>query len=124
MEIDLSNLDQKTRGTVDEIFRKDFDLKVLKAIKRQTAVAARNYLKRPRAQDGFGERTLEIDAFIDAIWRNHYGPGYSEDKDLMKFLTRRNPEIKVQSRGTKIQVGWMAGRESKRPVGIKHLTPA
>lgn len=118
MEVDLSNLDMPTRNKVDEIFRRDFDLKVLKAIRRQTAVAARNYLRRPRARDGFGEKTFEIDAFIDAIWRNHYGPTYSEDLDLLKFLSRRNPEIAVRARGTRIQVGYAASATSKRPVNL------
>lgn len=106
MEIDLSNLDAKTRGKVDDIFRRDFDLKVLQAIRRQTMVAARNHLHRPHARDGFGERTVEIDAYIDALWRNFYGPAYSQDTDLLKFLMKRNPEITVRSQGTKIQIGW------------------
>jgi hypothetical protein len=106
MEIDLSNLDKKTRDKVDEIFRTDFNLHALKAIRRQTAVAARNYLNRPRAQDGFGERVLAIDAWIDALWRNFYGPDYTANDDLMKFLAKRNPEIKVRSQGTRIQVGY------------------
>jgi hypothetical protein len=118
VEVDLSNLDAGTRGKVDEIFRRDFDLKVLKAIRRQTMVAARNYLNRPRARDGFGPKTMEIDAFIDAIWRNTYGHNYSDDGDLLKFLMRRNPEIRVPNRGTRIQVGYMPGQNSRRPVGV------
>jgi hypothetical protein len=106
MEIDLSRLDAATRGKVDDIFRRDFDLKVLKAVRRQTMVAARNHLHRPRAQEGFGERTVEIDAYIDALWRNFYGPSYTQDTDLLKFLIKRNPEIKVRSQGTKLQFGW------------------
>src|SRR5581483_12514773 len=103
MEVDFSRLDLKTRNKVDEILRTDFQLKVLKAIRRQTAVAARNHLHRPRDQDGFGGKVMEVDAMIDAIWRSVYGANYTDDKDLVKFLMRRNPEIRVQSAGTKIQ---------------------
>lgn len=106
MEINLSNLDAATRTTVDNIFRKDFDLKVLKAIERQTKAAARNHLHRPRAKDGFGERVCEIDPYIDALWRNAYGSQYSHDEELMQFLMKRNPEITVRSLGTRIQVGY------------------
>jgi len=113
MEVDLSGLDFATRTKVDEIFRRDFDLQVLEAIKRQTAVAAHNHLHRPMAQDGFGERTLEIDAFIDALWRTQYGWNYTEDEDLVKFLCKRNPEITVRSRGTKVMVGYQAGANTK-----------
>jgi len=114
MEVDFSRLDLKTRNKVDEILRTDFQLKVLKAIRRQTAVAARNHLHRPRAQDGFGGKVMEVDAMIDAIWRSVYGANYTDDKDLVKFLMRRNPEIRVQSAGTKIQVGYMPGSSKSR----------
>nr|WP_294577584.1 hypothetical protein [uncultured Rhodopila sp.] len=113
MEVDLSQLDATTRQTVDQIFREDYDLKALKAIRRQQAVAARNERERPRAQDGFGERVIEIDAFVDAIWRSVYGTDYTENRDLMKFLLRRNPEIGVRPRATRIQVGYS-------PVGTRY----
>lgn len=118
MEVDLSQLSAKTRDTVDRILRTDYELKVLHAIRRQVKVAAQNHLHRPAAQDGFGERVFAIDAQIDALWRSFYGCSYTEDKDLMKFLARRNPEITVKSRGTKIQVGYGTCGESRRPVGI------
>jgi len=112
MEVDLSNLDLNTRRKVDEIFRRDFDLKVFKAIKRQTAIAARNELSRPRSRDGVGSRTHEVDAFIDSLWRQLYGHDYSANEDLVKFLTRRNPEIRVRSTGGKIQAGYTPGTKS------------
>lgn len=112
MEIDLSNLDRATATKVDGIFRRDFDLKVFKAIRRQTAIAARNELNRPLAKEGFGPRTIETDAMVDSIWRQFYGHNYSENKDLMKFLARRNPEIRVRSLGSRIQSGYMPGDRS------------
>ena len=91
---------------MDRIFREDYDLRALEAVRRQTAVAARNGRQRPRAKNGFGPRTIEIDAFVDAIWRSVYGTDYTENRDLMKFLLRRNPEIGVRPTGTRIQVGY------------------
>jgi hypothetical protein len=110
MEIDLSNLDAATRNKMDDIFRRDFDLQVMKAIERQTAAAAHHYLHRPRAQDGFGEKTMVVDPFIDALWRRCYGHNYTQDTDLLKFLKKRNPEIAVRSQGTRIQVGYAPTR--------------
>ncbi len=75
-------------------------------------VAARNHAERPRATDGFGPRRFEIDAMVDSIWRQCYGHNYTEDQDLLKFLTRRNPEIEVRARGSRIQVGYMPGERS------------
>jgi hypothetical protein len=117
MEIDLSHLDGATARKLDEIFRRDYELKILKAIRRQTRLAALN-CQGERSRDGFGRRRFEVDAVIDAHWRQCYGHDYSEDADLMKFLTKRNPEIAVKTGGTKIQVGYAPGSASRRPEGI------
>ena len=118
MEVDFSKLPPSTARKVDEVLRQDFNQKVYEASRRQLDIAARNYLHRPRARDGFGERVIEVDPVFDAIWRIYYGHDYSSQKDLMKFLVRRNPEIAVRSQGTKLMVGWGPGSESKRPVGL------
>ena len=107
MVVDLSNLDLATRRRVDEIFRGDHQLQVLRAIERQQRAAAINYLHKKRAPDGIGPQTFAIDPVFDAIWRRFYGREYSADPDLMKFLIRRNPEIRVFSGGSKIQVGYL-----------------
>lgn len=106
------------RTEMDKVLRNDFDVTVMKALETQKRIAARNYLHRPKAKDGFGERTMEVHAVFDAIWRLHYGRNYTENKDLLRFLMRRNPEVVVRSRGTKIQVGYGTCGESRKPVGL------
>jgi hypothetical protein len=119
MEVDFSRLDFKTAQKVDEILRQDYNKLLVQAGERQRRIAFLNYLHRPMAKDGFGERRIMIDPVFDAYWREHYGKNYTHDEDLMKFLVKRNPEIKVQSRGTKqIHVGWMPGPGSRKPVGL------
>ena len=104
MEIDLSRLDFATRTRVDEIFRKDFDLKVLKAIDRQTRIAAHVHRRPHRWDDDFGPQTMVVDPMIDAIWSEVYGANWREDPDKVRFLTGRNPEIKGRSVSSKIFV--------------------
>ena len=120
MEVDFSQLDFATAQKVDEVIRLDYNRKLVEAGKRQAKAAALMQLHRPLAKDGFGERTFIIDPVFDAFWRACYGEAYEQaDPDLMKFLRNRNPEIGVQSRGTKeIFVGWMPGSTSKKPVGL------
>ena len=69
MEVDFSKLPPSTARKVDEVLRQDFNQKVYEASRRQLDIAARNYLHRPRARDGFGERVIEVDPVFDAIWR-------------------------------------------------------
>jgi hypothetical protein len=119
MEVDLSKLDPGVALKVDEVLRGRFNELIFAAAQRQRDIAARNYLNRPVSRDGFGGKTVEVDAAFDAMWRCYYGHNYSENKDLMKFLSKRNPEIVCRPTGTKIMVGWAPGSESKRPVGVE-----
>jgi hypothetical protein len=119
MEVDLSRLDFATARKVDDVLRHDYNERLARAAARQRRVAFINHLHRPLAKDGFGERTFMIDPVFDAYWREVYGKHYTADADLMKFIARRNPEVQLRCRGTKeIQVGWMPGSTSKRPVGL------
>ena len=119
MEADFSQLDLATARKVDEVLRKDYNERLLRAAARQRRIAAINHLHRPLAKDGFGGRQFMIDPVFDAYWRECYGKEYTHDPELLKFLLKRNPEIGVQSRGTRaIHVGWMPGPESKRPIGL------
>jgi hypothetical protein len=119
MEVDFSKLDLATAQRVDAVLRGRYDERLTRAAARQRRIAFLNHLNRPLAKDGFGERTFMIDPVFDAYWRECYGHQYTEDKDLLKFLARRNPEIALRSRGTRaICVGWMPGSTSRRPVGL------
>ena len=99
MDVDFSKLDLATAQKVDEVIRKDYNEKLLRAAARQRRIAFINHLNRPLAKDGFGERTLMIDPVFDAYWRECYGKQYTHDEELMKFLIKRNPEIALRSRG-------------------------
>lgn len=118
MEIDLSQLPPGLQQQMDALFREDFNRQVWAASQRQRLAADLLDRRRPRARDGLGEQTYAIDPVFDAFWRQCYGHDYTSARDLMKFLQRRNPEIGVRSRGSRIMVGWMPGSGSKRPVGM------
>jgi len=110
MEIDLSNLPAALRQKMDDIFRRDFDLKVLKAIERQQRIAQQ---RRDKAHwHGELKPEFEIDPFVDSIWRQFYGHNYTENPDLMKFLAKRNEEIALRARSRKIQVGFTGTRSA------------
>ena len=109
MEIDLSRLDARTRAAVDGQFTDRFHRDLAKAITRQTRTAKARH-ETVRFRDDFVPQH-EIDPFIDSLWRQFYGHDYTENKDLMRFLVNRNPEIFVKARSGKIQTGY-TGRNS------------
>ena len=104
MEIDLSRLPARVQQQMDEIFRKDFDLKVLKAVQRQQQAAAAARDKMQWREDMRPQHA--IDPFIDSIWRTCYGHNYTENPDLMRFLAKRNEEIALRPKSNKIMVGY------------------
>ena len=106
MEIDLSNLPLPVRRKMDEIFRSDFDLSVLKAIRRQTAAAKALRDRPPAWKTDFGPQTLSIDPFVDALWRQFYGHNYTEDREKVNFLVKRNEEIAVRARPGRLALGF------------------
>lgn len=104
MEVDLSQLPHEVRRKMDDIFRNDFDLKLLKAVEAQKRTAQ---LRRDNVRWNTDMKPeLEINPVIDSFWRRVYGHNYTENPDLMKFLARRNEEIRVNARSPKIQVGY------------------
>lgn len=111
MEVDLSRLPAGVRQRMDDIFRGDHDLKVLKAVQRQTQTAAKRR-DAVRWHDAMAPQ-YEIDPYVDSLWRQFYGYNYTENKDLMRFLAARNPEIVVRARSNKIQVGYAASEKQK-----------
>ena len=110
MEIDLSRLDARTRAAVDGRYQDRFHRDLSTAIQRQTttAKARENGL---HWRDDFVPR-YEIDPFIDSFWRQYYGHNYTENRDLMKFLAARNPEVVTRVRSGKTQVGYAGSRSA------------
>lgn len=118
MEIDLSRLPAATRQKMDEIFRQDWDLKVLQAIAAQQRTARVHQNGVPWSDD-FGPQRNSINPVIDSLWRQVYGHNYTEDLDKLRFLEKRNEEIKVRAHSGKIQVGYEAKHQTPKP---KHQT--
>lgn len=110
MEVDLSQLPFEVCRKMDEIFRGDADLRILQGIQRQTATA-RARRDNVRWDDDMVPQ-FEIDPVIDAHWRRYYGHNYTENRDLMRFLANRNPEIVMRARSGKVQVGYAGKAES------------
>ena len=106
MEVDLSRLPAAVQKAMDNIFRKDADLKILKAIQRQTHIAKLMRLNPHRWKDDFGPQQLIVDPVIDDFFTAQYGPAWKEDKNLVKWLLGRNPEMAGQSVAGRTRVGY------------------
>lgn len=94
-----------------EIFTRDFDLNALRAVQAQRRIAKRFHAARPRSIEGIGEQRMALHPFFDAAARLERGGNCWADRDFREWYMKRHPEVRVQSGGTKIQVGY--GPKSK-----------
>ena len=105
--VDLSALPQEVRSKIDQIFREDHEVKLLRALEEQKRLAAEFSRQRPRSIDGIGEQKMALHPYIDACNRAIVGSQrWSNDQDLREWYLRRYPEARVKSGGTKTQIGW------------------
>jgi hypothetical protein len=74
------------------------------ADKRQQGIAKENQ-KDHRSIEGLGRPVASFDAagYMDLKTRQGVG---AADKDFMKWVTKRHPEVAVKCTGTKIQAGY------------------
>jgi hypothetical protein len=59
-----------------------------------------------RSVDGLGELTARIDNIAYHYWGKRIGYECWADKQFLKEFLRDNPEARVRSHGTKLQVGY------------------
>jgi len=81
--------------------RKEHARNMVSAEKRQTAIAKDNH-KDHRSVEGLGRPVASFDAagYMDLRVRQKVG---ANDKDFMKWVTKRHPEVAIKCTGTKIQ---------------------
>jgi len=110
MIVDLSQLPEKVRHTLDEMYKLDWEIKRAKAIQEEKCLAKFWHANRPRSSDGIGEQTMCVHPFVDAAWRRARGPDVWADKDFREWFLRNSPESRVRATGTKTMVGYQRPR--------------
>jgi len=79
-------------------------MEMWRATKNQKRVAKDNQRER-RAIDGIGQHVASIDLggyLANKIFKNES----VKDKDYLNWVIKRHPEVRVNSKGTKLQVGY------------------
>ena len=72
---------------------------------RQRGIAADNQER--RSMDGLGRPVMEVDQRVYQEWTQKEGKEIWKDKGFQKYITGKNPELVVKTKGTgKVQVGY------------------
>ncbi len=119
-------MDEALTQSLTTSLRTEHSRDMVKADKRQKEIAKANNNQSHRAVDGLGRPVASFDAagYMDLKVRQGVG---AEDKDFMKWVTKRHPEVAIKCTGTKIQAGYSHVPEGdwpfeSRPSGCRHLS--
>jgi hypothetical protein len=63
-------------------------------------------VEKRRSIDGLGRLRMEIDPYAHHYWGSRLGYGCWKDKQFLHEFERDNPACRVDSGGTKLQVGY------------------
>ena len=75
------------------------------ATERQKEIARQN--RDRKSMNGIGRATMEVDNKVYQEWVKKEGKEIWKDPKFRKYISDKNPELKVNSKGTgKIQVGY------------------
>lgn len=109
--------DPGTEAALLELLRKKWLLEELQAQAEQEAFA--RSLGPVKAVDGIGEVKRAVHPFAFHDWALKLGSyGCWQDRGFLKYFERIAPEVKVDSLGTKTQVGYGSGARAKGATGV------
>lgn len=109
LAIDLSQLDPTVRTRLDQLFRADHQVSLMRAMAEQKRLAQQVHQHRPRSVDGVGEQTMILHPYLDVCNRAIVGSHrWSNDRELRAWYLKKYPEARVRSTGTRDQVGYTA----------------
>lgn len=122
LTVDLTGVPDVVRRALHENASQDNAREIVKALDRQTQIARVYHGNRPRSRDGIGPMEMCIDPYFRGYFEMQYGSCVLHDADLRKFVLRRNPELRVESTGTRTQIGpGDCSRPAGRAVGFRKV---
>ena len=75
------------------------------AARRQKQIASQNQNR--KSINGIGKPVMEVDSKVYHEWTRREGKEIWKDPNFRKYISEKNPELKVKAQGTgKIQVGY------------------
>lgn len=102
----MINIDPSLHGQLEAELRKGWQRNQIEAAVEARKIAKENK-KRHKSVDGLGQLIARIPVDAVHFWGQKLGYGCWNDKAFMDEFLRDNPELRVNSGGTKeISVGW------------------
>jgi hypothetical protein len=105
MQYDLTGLAPELRERVARVTREQHEAQVVKAERRQRAIAEWHH-RNPGRETPLGRQEMAVDAYVDRFWKRKRGRDVWADDDFRKWFMKTNPAVVVKSGSAKIMTGY------------------
>lgn len=112
--VDLTELPLAVRARMHEVLTSEHAAQIVQAKMRQQRIAQFYHQNQPRSIEGVGGQDMAVDPFWIGYFNMMHGRQIWEDPDFKKWLLKEEEMFRVQSGGTKLQVGWAPGKVTFR----------
>tara|TARA_R110002167_G_scaffold23162_4_gene82517 strand:- start:1300 stop:1650 length:351 start_codon:yes stop_codon:yes gene_type:complete len=107
-QVSRENMGAHAFDAIEREFRLGFAKKRYEALRNQRQIAYVNQNLPHRAIDGLGCVEMEVDTEVYFNWVTREGKDFWRDKANRDWIKKKYPQTRVESAGTKAQVGWGA----------------
>jgi len=84
----------------------------------QKKIARQTHINEFKAVEGIGRLRMRIDPTLYHYWGHKVGYGCWKDAQFLREIERDNPEVRVKSGGTRLQVGFSGSKRSSQKFAL------
>ena len=81
---------------------------------QQKKIAKQTSINDFKSVDGIGRLRMRVDPTLYHYWGHKLGYGCWKDSQFLREVERDNPEVRVKSGGTRLQVGFEGAKRSSQ----------
>jgi hypothetical protein len=110
----LDDLPGDLRSQVVNEFKSGYRKEWVNAGIQQQKIAKQTSINNFKAVDGIGRLRMRVDPTLYHYWGHKLGYGCWKDSQFLMEIERDNPEVRVKSGGTRLQVGFDGAKRSSQ----------
>lgn len=84
----------------------------------QKKIARQTHINEFKAVEGIGRLRMRVDPTLYHYWGHKVGYGCWKDAQFLREIERDNPEVRVKSGGTRLQVGFSGSKRSSQKFAL------
>lgn len=110
----LDDLPGDLRTQVVNEFKSGYRKEWVNAGIQQKKIAKQTSINDFKSVDGIGRLRMRVDPTLYHYWGHKLGYGCWKDSQFLREIERDNPEVRVKSGGTRLQVGFEGAKRSSQ----------